>query len=331
MRETLLARSPRFVFLLGDNLYSYGEASHIRSAFDDMYGPLMARGSEFHAALGNHDVRRCVITPVSALPPDADAYQWRERGCDVEVQLAHDGFGYRASRRYYSVTSEAAEKPLLEVFVLDTNTLAVGGSKTDGNDPAQLEWLDRALALSQARWKIAIMHHPPHSPSAWGAVIGVGSGHEREAALAAQLEPILQRHHVDAVFAGHNHFYARMKPQGGIRYFVAGGGGRTPYGFTWAPGYVASGGGFLHHVYVRLTDDRLEYYVIDRRGISRDAGWFGKHDAEDTAFPAGTLPPETIATPPMAPLPAPAAVRSSLPSAAAPLQPVRGQANRSTP
>ena len=95
---------------------------------------------------------------------------------------------------------------------------------------------------------------------------------------------------MDAVFAGHNHFYARMVPQDGIRYFVSGGGGRTAYGLKWAPGYVAAGGGFYHFLYVRLTDDRFEYYAIDSTGRSRDAGWWGKDDAADHAFPAGTLP-----------------------------------------
>jgi tartrate-resistant acid phosphatase type 5 len=318
VRQRLLARSPPFVFLLGDNLYSYGEASHIGPAFDEMYRPVMARGSAFHAALGNHDVRLCALTPVQPLPPDADAYVWRAGGCDVEVQLAHDGFGYRAHRRYYSVTTGPSAHPMAEVFVVDSNTLAVAGRKGTGRDEAQLQWLDQALALSGARWKIVIMHHPPESPSAWGASIGVGAGHEAERQLADQLQPILKRHDVDAVFAGHNHFYARMRPQGGIRYFVAGGGGRATYGFTWAPHYVASGGSFLHHVYVRLTHDRFEYYVIDQEGVSRDAGWFAKGDAEDTVFPAGTLPPAPPASPTPPPSPSAPALRPAPSSSAVP-------------
>jgi hypothetical protein len=98
---------------------------------------------------------------------------------------------------------------------------------------------------------------------------------------------------VDAFMTAHNHFYARMVPQGGIRYFVTGGGGRRVYGFQPAPGYVATGGGYLHFLYVRLTRDRFEYYVVDSRGRPRDAGWFAKGDAQDRPLPAGALPPAT--------------------------------------
>jgi hypothetical protein len=93
------------------------------------------------------------------------------------------------------------------------------------------------------------------------------------------------------VLAGHNHFYARMVPQDGIRYFVSGGGGRSAYEFKDQPGYVAAGGGFYHFLYVRLTRDRFEYYAIDRDGRSRDAGWWAKGDAADHPLPAGTRPP----------------------------------------
>ena len=96
---------------------------------------------------------------------------------------------------------------------------------------------------------------------------------------------------MDVVFAGHNHFYARMFPQDGIRYFVSGGGGRRIYGFAPQPGYVAQGGVFLHYVYVRLTDSRFEYYTIDSRGRARDGGSWAKGDARDTLFPPNTFPP----------------------------------------
>ena len=116
-----------------------------------------------------------------------------------------------------------------------------------------------------------------------------------EVALKNQLEPILARHPVvDAVFTAHNHFYARMVPRGGVRYFVSGGGGRRVYGFQPAPGYLATGGAYLHMLYVRITRDRFEYYVVESRGRYRDAGWFGKGDRVDHMFPAGALPPEPL-------------------------------------
>ncbi|HVR70917.1 MAG TPA: metallophosphoesterase [Vicinamibacteria bacterium] len=294
VRDQLLRRPPQFVFLLGDNIYTKGRPRFFKSRYDDVYAPLMARGVRFHAALGNHDVYECRAAAYSGpLPPNRDAYRWRDPGCEVEEHLEHDSFGYVNERRYYSVVTDSAAAPLGEVFVLDTNTLGVAATRLPpaGADTAQIEWLDRSLGVSRARWKIVTMHHPPHTPTAANTFLGLGDGRIREVRLENQLTPILTRHEVDVVFAGHNHFYARMFPQDGVRYFVAGGGGRRIYGYASAPGYVAMGGVFLHYVYVRLTEERVEYYAIDSRGRSRDAGSWAKGDARDRLLPPGTFPP----------------------------------------
>ena len=117
---------------------------------------------------------------------------------------------------------------------MDSNTLNTSQTKlgTLHDGPAQLEWLERPLDASNARWKMVIMHHPMHSPSVpikTFLFIPYAEGRAREIQLEQQLAPILSKHGVDVVFAGHNHFYARMAPQDGIRYFVSGGGGRSVY------------------------------------------------------------------------------------------------------
>jgi tartrate-resistant acid phosphatase type 5 len=293
VRDQLLRRLPRFVFLLGDNIYTKGRPRFFKSRYDDVYRPVMARGAIFHSALGNHDVYECRIAPFNPLPPTKDAYRWRDAGCEADAHLEHAPFGYPAQRRYYSVSTDASGEPLGEVFVLDSNTL--GSSQTKflpaGDDRAQMDWLDRSLAVSRARWKIVIMHHPPHTPTAANTFLGLGDGRIRETRLDNQLTPVLRRHNVDAVISAHNHFYARMFPQDGIRYFVSGGGGRSVYGYEPGPGYVATGGVYLHFLYVRLTEGRFEYYAIDWRGRSRDAGSWSKGDARDSLSPPGTFPP----------------------------------------
>jgi 3',5'-cyclic AMP phosphodiesterase CpdA len=287
---------PSLVFLLGDNIYDRGSRAAIKQRFDDPYRQLLQAGTQFHAALGNHDVLWCEASEREPLPADRHAYARLALPCDVEYQLSHPAFGYVGGRRYYSVVSDSSAQPMVEVFVLDSNTLQTSQSKLHGLrvDRAQLEWLEKALAASRARWKVAVMHHPPQSPTTplkyfW--IVPLGGGRTREFRLDLQLSSILRAGGVDAVFAGHNHFYARMLPQNGIRYFVSGGGGRKVYGFEATPDYVASGGGFYHFVYVRATEGRIEYYTIDDKGVSRDAGWFGKAAPADTVFPAGTLPP----------------------------------------
>jgi hypothetical protein len=287
---------PSFVFLLGDNIYDRGSRASIKQRFDDPYRELLGAGAQFHATLGNHDVLWCEARQFDPLPADGGAYARLALPCDVQYQLSHPGFGYVGGRRYYSVVSDSSPQPLIEVFVLDSNTLQTSQSKLHGlrQDRAQLEWLEKSLAASRARWKVVTLHHPPHSPTTplkyfW--IVPLGGGRTREFRLELQLAPILRAGGVDAVFTGHNHFYARMVPQNGIRYFVSGGGGRKVYGFEAKPDYVAAGGGFFHFVYVRVTEGAFEWYTIDDKGVSRDAGWFGKGSVADKAFPSGTLPP----------------------------------------
>ena len=288
-----------YVILLGDNIYNNGEARFIRPKYLDVYGSLLDDVA-FHAALGNHDVRKCDIVRAERLPRDAAAYE----DCDVQHQLdPKNRFGYRDGNRYYTLpigragadagarsedsdngAAALADRPLVEVFVLDSNTLDTSQSLIPrGDDRAQLEWLDESLGVSRAIWKVAAMHHPMHSPRASGWF----SGHAREERLEEQIESILVEHDVDVVFAGHNHFYARMVPQDGIRHFVAGGGGRGVYRYRREPGYVYEDeerGKFHHFVHVRVSESKFEYCTVDADGNVRDSGWFGKDDATDHTF-----------------------------------------------
>lgn len=292
----LSAWRPSQVFLLGDNIYDRGSRKYFASRYDDVYAPLMRAGTTFHAVLGNHDVLWCEVPEVDPVPDDGRAYTAGLLPCDARFQLDHASFGYPNGHRYYSVKSDGGVRPLVEVFVLDSNTLAVSQTKLSPlrEDRAQLRWLDQALLASSARWKVVAMHHPPQTPNTpvkYWWFIPKGGGRAREWRLDLQLGPILRRRGVDVVFAAHNHFYARMIPQDGIRYFVSGGGGREIYPFEEAPGYVAAGGAFHHFVYVHVTDDAFEYYAVDDAGRSRDAGRFTKGSTVDTEIPARSAPP----------------------------------------
>jgi predicted phosphodiesterase len=284
----MLKANPSYVFLLGDNVYAEGSRRDIQARFDDPYAALLAKGVAFHAALGNHDVTGCDATPLNPLPADTKAYVSEFR-CNVPYHLSHDAFGYVRNLRYYSVPLPAVN-PLVEVFVLDSNTLKGSQSKLLlREDTAQLQWLDQALGASRARWKIVTMHHPTQSPTTGAKnffFVPIGGGRTREFQLDRQLTPILRKHRVDVVFAGHNHFYARMLPQEGIRYFVSGGGGRKTYGFDNQPGYVAAGGDWYHFVSVIVTANAFTYRAIDSAGVVRDSGWWAKGDAADRVLPA---------------------------------------------
>jgi len=47
--------------------------------------------------------------------------------------------------------------------------------------------------------------------------------HGSETDLRSLLEPLFVKYGMDVVFAGHEHFYERVKPQKGIYYFTCGG------------------------------------------------------------------------------------------------------------
>ena len=315
----------RHVFLLGDNVYWSGRSERFEAAFHRIYRPIMrnlaADGqprTRFHAALGNHDAKYCdlVRDQDDRLLPDREAYAWREKGCDVEEQLDDATFGYPDGRRYYRVDLQAgggANELLGEVFVIDTNTLP-SETEPERHDFAQLEWLEKELAASRSRaeaagrhpWRIITMHRPLRTPQAKGYVFGKG-GHgpelpllnslgtllfggegERGAdpTLHEELDDTLERSGVDVVFAGHNHFYARMTPEADrIRHFVSGGGGIAVYEPDRSSGDVEAGGGFHHFVTVILTPERFEYCVVDSLGRTRDHGSWSRSERDQADVP----------------------------------------------
>ena len=62
-------------------------------------------------------------------------------------------------------------------------------------------------------WKIAFFHHPLYSS---------GERARLELKLREVLEPLFLKYNVSVVFAGHEHFYERIKPQKGIFYMIVG-------------------------------------------------------------------------------------------------------------
>ena len=71
------------------------------------------------------------------------------------------------------------------------------------------------------------MHHPIHSQTRRARFLAFGRRGTDER-LREQLEPLFIEHDVDIVFQGHQHLYARLRPQRGVRYIVTGGGSRKP-------------------------------------------------------------------------------------------------------
>jgi Calcineurin-like phosphoesterase len=141
----------------------------------------------------------------------------------------------------------------VELFVLNSNSV----------DDAQRRWLARALKTSQARWKIAVFHHPAYTCGKYRGSPGV----------LAHWVPLLERHRVRLVLSAHDHNYQRFAPRRGVTYVVHGGGSGYLYGFTacpsWYPRRVRRRfeAGFL---YLVAHADRLDGYAVNLAGRRTD-------------------------------------------------------------
>ena len=280
------------------------------------------------------------LSKANCLPGDASAYENEAGGtCHAGDALAHAQFGFgsvdkgdppKSSRqRYYSIRyplpkpapgattasspPEKEERPLVDVIVLDTNTLHVGGSVLGRSDKPredrlQLQWLRSAMSewlpapgSEETRiWKILAMHHPPATPRGCacrflGKCIG---GHGDEEALDKEIKQALEGlQPPDLVMGAHNHIYARSHPLdgqgrpqkeggGGVRYFVTGGGGAPLYGIKDPDARWARTGSIYHFVYMRLTASSAFFWTIDENGHVQDSGCFEKGSNVDLPLSA---------------------------------------------
>jgi hypothetical protein len=168
---------------------------------------------------------------------------------DSPNQRFYKGFNMDG-RRYYSFS-----KGPVDFFVMDSTYM----------DRVQVDWLDRELAGSRARWKIAYAHHPLYSS---------GKRHGSEIDLRKLVEPLFLKHGVDVVLAGHEHFYERVKPQSGIYYFTSGAAGKLRED-NIRRGSPLTAAGFdddLSFILMEIEGDQLHFQVIARGGNTVDSG-----------------------------------------------------------
>jgi predicted phosphodiesterase len=173
---------------------------------------------------------------------------------DDPNQRYYKPFGM-GGQRFYSF-----QKPDVRFFVLDSNYM----------DKDQQAWLEKELAASNSRWKIAYCHHPLYSS---------GARHGSEIDLRTIVEPLFIKYGVNVVFAGHEHFYERLQPQNGIAYFTAGGSAKLREGDVL--GGKLSAKGFdteQSFMLVEIDGDVLRFQVLSRRGKLVDSGEIKKQE-----------------------------------------------------
>ena len=198
----------RFTISTGDNFYLAGVTSPEDVKWDRSFEAIYTAPSlqsRWYATLGNHD--------------------WMG---NVPAQIAYTEGSERwyLPAQYYAETMEMGDGTEVLFVFLDTTPLATAEEQkrrfSDSGtwDPeAQLAWLDRTLAESDAPWKIVVGHHP----------IYVGSvRYSDNLRLVESLVPLLEKHGVQMYLAGHDHNLQHHRPEGSVvDYFVSGAGSLT--------------------------------------------------------------------------------------------------------
>ncbi|HEX8027703.1 MAG TPA: metallophosphoesterase [Vicinamibacterales bacterium] len=168
---------------------------------------------------------------------------------DDPNQRFYKNFGM-GGKRFYTYT-----KKDVRFFALDSNYM----------DKDQQRWLEDELSKSTSKWKIAYFHHPLYSS---------GAAHGSEVDLRAIIEPLFIKYNLQVVFAGHEHFYERIKPQKGIYYFTAGGSAKLRSGDIMSSSGLTEKGFDTEQSFmvVEIDGDVMRFQTVTRHGKRVDAG-----------------------------------------------------------
>lgn len=167
----------------------------------------------------------------------------------------------------------------LRFFALDSTYMS----------PEQLAWLEKELSASGSEWKIAFFHHPIYSEGRHGSDIK----------LRQAIEPLFVKHGVDVVFAGHEHFYERLKPQQGIHYFIAGGSAKLRRADIdrRSPLHEAGFDQGYSSMLIEIAQDEMHFQAISENGKTVDAGVIRRRPNPKTSEPTSSANVRTRALP----------------------------------
>jgi 3',5'-cyclic AMP phosphodiesterase CpdA len=213
--------------------------------------------ADYLVTLGDNDYTQ---SPADFVANWETSFGWTEQaGVEVAGVLGnHDVTVLRGRYEYESLGMPGryyrrAIGPV-ELYLLDSNRV----------DAAQTSWLQRTLARSRARWRIAVFHHPPFTCGA----------HTPHSTVRERWVPLFERYRVRLVLSGHDHNYQRFAPRRGVRYVVHGGGSPTGlYPLKPCPaGQPRRREGRVEHgfLYVVVRGTRLDGYAITPSGRRTD-------------------------------------------------------------
>lgn len=194
---------PNAWILLGDNAYENGTDAQFQQNFFNVYKNDLLKNVPMFPAPGNHDYGN-VDFRVSAAPEKMFELAYYQN-----FSMPIDGESGGAPSRnpaYYSFDIGNIHFISLDSYGKEDNSYRL----YDTLGP-QVLWLKKDLSANKNKqWVVVYLHHPPYS---------MGSHNSDEQMelikIRGNLLPILERHSVDLVFAGHSHNYERSRLMNG--------------------------------------------------------------------------------------------------------------------
>ncbi len=200
---------------------------------------------------------------------DRETAIWREQEIPVYPALGnHDlhGSEKEALGNYFERYPELQGNRYYAVDAGNVRMLTLDTSLDEVSGP-QGEWIKQQLDHLQGNvdFVVFLMHHPPYTSSTDAKKYGGGhSARSSEQAFARMLEERQPHTHARfVVFAGHVHNYERHE-QGGVTYFVTGGGGAHAYPIERAPSDLFQSNEINYH-YLDVTVSGPEMKIVMHR------------------------------------------------------------------
>jgi hypothetical protein len=248
----MIQKSVRFAIIgdFGTGAPEQYELAHQMVAFHDNFpfDFVLTMGDNLYGGETAADFKAKFEDPYKALLDSGIKFFASLGNHDKPGQIFYKPFNMNGHRYYDFRRGDAA------FFALDSNYM----------DPAQLSWLKKELAGSDAKWKICYFHHPLYSHA---------KTHGSDTDLRQTLEPLLQQTGVRVVLSGHEHVYERLKPQHGIYYFVLGNSGELrPHDLRPSPDTAKGFDTDRSFAMFEIAGDQLYFQVVSRTGVTVDSG-----------------------------------------------------------
>jgi acid phosphatase type 7 len=217
--KNMAAAAPKFVLVSGD-LVDDAEDEAEWTTFRDIVKDLRAV-SKYYCSFGDHD---------GTSEPGSKNYFLKEMG---------------QKENYFDVVEGD-----YHVFILD--------SRSEFDDPKQVEWLEKTAAASKSKHKFAVFHRSPYMVDEkrnWQAD-----------SIRPKIHPRLVKLKFCAAFCGHQHaYYTALRD--GLRYVVTAGGGAPLKNIDMKLGQPGDQGKSFHHfVGFNNLGTRIQGRVYDMDG-----------------------------------------------------------------